>query len=64
MLSRTVNDDTAQKQFSDLNLEAESHADAIRGMLGELEESVEEFDNFDDLDRKLAQAEREGKAIN
>lgn len=64
VLSRTVNDDTAQKQFSDLNLEAESHADAIRGMLGDLEESVEEFESFDDLDRKLAQAEREGKAIN
>jgi len=33
-------------------------------MLGDLEESVEEFESFDDLDRKLAQAEREGKAIN
>lgn len=63
VLARTVSDDSAQKQFQELNLEAESHADAIKVMLNELDESFEEFENFDDLDRRLAQAERDRNAL-
>lgn len=59
VVSRTAGDDYADAQFKDFNLEAESHADAITAMLNELDESVEEFEHFDELDRKLAQADRE-----
>lgn len=57
VLSRTADDESADWRFRELNIEAESHADVIKGLLAELQESAEEFDDLDDLDRRLAQAQ-------
>ncbi|WP_202410934.1 hypothetical protein [Brevibacterium rongguiense] len=59
VLSHTADDESADWRFRELNIEAESHGDAIRGLLGELEASAGEFDGLDDLDRRLAAAQRE-----
>jgi hypothetical protein len=58
VLSRTADDESADWQFRELNIEAESHAEVIRNLLTELEETAEEFDDLDDLDRRLAAAQR------
>lgn len=55
VLSRTADDESADWRFRELNIEAESHADVIKGLLSELEETAVEFD---DLDRRLAQAQK------
>lgn len=60
VLSRTADDESADWRFRELNIEAESHADVIKGLLSELEETAEEFDDLDDLDRRLAQAQQAG----
>ncbi|WP_035282164.1 hypothetical protein [Brevibacterium album] len=56
VVARTAGDETVEGHFRDLNLEAESHADSIRQLLGELDETAEEFD---DLDSRIAQAVRQ-----
>lgn len=58
VLSRTADDESADWRFRELNIEAESHAEVIKGLLFELEETAEEFDDLDDLDRRLAQAQK------
>ena len=63
VLARTSADDSADWQFRELNLEAESHSEVIKGLLGELEESAEEFDGLDDLDRRLAQVQKEQSTL-
>ncbi|WP_349827481.1 hypothetical protein [Brevibacterium litoralis] len=60
VLARTADDDDADWTFRELNIDADSHADVIRGLLSELEETAGEFDDFDpadDLDRRLAEAQ-------
>lgn len=59
VLSRTADDESADWRFRELNIEAESHGDAIRSLLGELETSAGQFDDFDS---KLLAAERESRA--
>lgn len=54
IVSRTADDETIGAQFRDLNLEAESHAEAIARLLADLDHTAEEFD---DLDAQLQQAE-------
>lgn len=56
VVSRTVDDENADWQFRELNIEAESHSEVIRGLLVELEDSAGEFD---DLDRQIAASEKE-----
>lgn len=57
VLSRTADDETADWRFRELNIEADSHSDVIRGLLDDLIETAGEFDDLDDLDRRLAQAQ-------
>ncbi len=63
VLSRTAADDDADWRFRELNIEAESHSDAIRSLVGELDASADQFDDLDDLDRRLASAEREAREV-
>lgn len=53
VVARTAGDDVVDTHFRDLNLEAESHAESIQQLLGELDETADEFD---DLDSRIAQA--------
>ena len=55
VLSRTAADDSADWQFRELRIDAESQSSVISGILAELEETA---DDFDDFDSRLAAAQK------
>ncbi|MCM1011972.1 MULTISPECIES: hypothetical protein [unclassified Brevibacterium] len=55
VLSRTAADDSADWQFRELRIDADSQAEVISGLLTELEETA---DTFDDFDTRLAAAQK------
>lgn len=59
VLARTADDDAAQWELQDLHLMADSHAEAISQLIGELRTSADALDDFpgDQLDRELARQE-------
>lgn len=54
VLSRTAADDTADWQFRELRIDAESQSSIISGLVAELEQTA---DDFDDFDSRLAAAQ-------
>lgn len=60
VLARTAADDSADWRFRELGIETESHAEAIRGMLTNLDQTAVEFD---DLDGLLADEERKQRGL-
>ena len=55
VLSRTAADDSADWQFRELRIDAESQSSVISGLLDELDQTA---DDFDDFDTRLAEARR------
>ncbi|RBP67996.1 hypothetical protein DFO66_101220 [Brevibacterium sanguinis] len=60
VLSRTAADDSADWQFRELRIDAESHSEVISGLVAELDETA---DTFDDFDTRLAAAEESMRAL-
>nr|WP_209044174.1 hypothetical protein [Brevibacterium marinum] len=54
VLSRTAADDSADWQFRELRIDAESQSSVISGLVAELEQTA---DDFDDFDSRLAAAQ-------
>lgn len=55
VLSRTAADDSADWQFRELRIDAESQAEVISGLVAELDQTA---DTFDDFDNRLAAAQQ------
>ncbi|NNV09365.1 hypothetical protein ETC03_24730, partial [Geobacillus sp. MMMUD3] len=55
VLSRTAADDNADWQFRELRIDADSQSEVISGLLVELEQTA---DTFDDFDERLAAAQK------
>lgn len=55
VLSRTAADDSADWQFRELRIDADSQSEVISGLLAELEQTA---DTFDDFDTRLAAAQK------
>lgn len=55
VLSRTAADDSADWQFRELRIDAESQSSIISGLVAELDETA---DDFDDFDSRLAAAQK------
>lgn len=55
VLSRTAADDSADWQFRELRIDAESQSSIISGLVAELDETA---DDFDDFDTRLAAAQK------
>ncbi len=60
VLSRTAADDTADWQFRELRIDAESQSEVISGLVAELEQTA---DTFDDFDSRLAAAQESVTAL-
>ena len=55
VLSRTAADDSADWQFRELRIDADSQSSIISGLVAELDETA---DDFDDFDTRLAAAQK------
>lgn len=60
VLSRTAADDSADWQFRELRIDAESQSSIISGLVAELDQSA---DDFDDFDTRLAAAQESLDAL-
>ncbi|MGO1311821.1 MAG: hypothetical protein ACTMKW_04680, partial [Brevibacterium aurantiacum] len=60
VLSRTAADDSADWQFRELRIDAESQSSIISGLVAELEQTA---DDFDDFDSRLAAAQESVDAL-
>ena len=55
VLSRTAADDSADWQFRELRIDADSQSSIISGLVAELDQTA---DDFDDFDSRLAAAQK------
>lgn len=60
VLSRTAADDSADWQFRELRIDAESQSSVISGIVAELEQTA---DDFDDFDTRLAAAQKSVESL-
>lgn len=59
VISRTADDENVDWRLQELNIEAEAHAESINELLHELTVTAESFDDLDDLDLKIARAQKQ-----
>lgn len=59
VISRTADDENAEWRLQELNIEAEAHAESISELLRELALTAEGFDDLDELDAKIARAQKQ-----
>ena len=59
VISRTADDENADWRLQELNIEAEAHAESINELLRELTVTAEGFDDLDELDSKIARAQKQ-----